>query len=147
MDRHPLFGIAEPENITRRLFQGLLASLILLGDAYVLVLVSRHLGVYLLLAILATTGLVGVTLVLVAYRSSLRRMWKSVGSGVYPREEFRRMIPLLAAGALLVVPGFASDALGALLLIRPVGWIVGAFLERRNRRRFEELYEYLRLRR
>ena len=147
MDRHPLYGIVDLERVMRRLFQGLLASLVLLADGYVLVLVSRHLGVYLLLAILASTGLLGAGFVLAAYRTTLARMWKRVGSGAYPRGELRRVIPLLAAGALLVVPGFVSDAIGLLLLVGPIGWVLGALVERRNRERFRELYEYLRLRR
>lgn len=146
MDRTPLHGIVELETVARMLFRGLLASLILLADGYVLILASRRLGVYLLLAVIAGTGLVGVSIVLMSYRSTLRRMRNAISAGHYPRREFRQMIPLLVAGVLLIVPGFVSDAAGTLLLIRPIGWVAGALVEHRNRERFRELYEHLRLR-
>lgn len=147
MDRHPIHTLAELEHIARALFAGLLASLLMLADGYAVIIVSRYLGAYLLLAILASTGLVGVIVVLTAYRSTLDRMWRVVTAGRYPRTEFRRMSSLLVAAALLVIPGFVSDAVGIVVLTRIGGWMLGAILERRNRRRFEELYEHLRLRR
>jgi len=147
MDRSPIHALAEFESIVRILFRGLLVSLLLLADGYALIIVSRQLGAYLLLAILASTGLVGVTAILTSYRSTLDRMWKLVTAGRYPRAEFRRMASLLVAAALLVVPGFVSDAVGIVLLTRPGGFFVGAIIERRNHQQFRELYEHLRLKR
>ncbi len=146
MAGHPvLHGIIDPNVVARTLVQGLLASLLLLADGYVLILASRRLGVYLLLAIVASTGLVAIAVVMVSYRAQLRSMRRSVAAGAYPTKEFRRLIPLLTAAVLLVVPGFVTDALGVLLLMRPVGWLLGAALERIRRPYFRELYEYLRL--
>ncbi len=147
MDRPLIHTLAEFESIVRTLFRGLLASLLLLADGYALIIISRQLGVYLLLAILASTGFVGVVAILANYRSTLDRMWRVVTAGRYPRTEFRRMSSLLVAAALLLIPGFVSDAVGIVLLTRLGGWILGAIIEHRNRQRFAELYEYLRLRR
>lgn len=146
MDRPLIHALAEFESVVRTLFRGLLASLLLLADGYALIIISRQLGTYLLLAILASTGLVGVVAVLTNYRSTLDRMWRVVTAGRYPRSEFRRMSSLLVAAALLVIPGVVSDAVGVVLLTRVGGWMLGAIIERRNRQRFEELYEHLRLR-
>lgn len=146
MARHPvLHGIIDPNVVARALFRGLLASLLLLADGYVLILASRRLGVYLLLAIVASTGLLAIAVVLISYRAQLRSMRRSVAIGAYPAKEFRRLIPLLTAAVLLIVPGLVTDALGVLLLTRPVGWLLGAVLERIRRSHFRELYEYLRL--
>ncbi len=146
MARHPVLqGIIDSDVVARALFRGLLASLLLLADGYVLILASRRVGVYLLLALTASTGLAAIAVVMISYRAQLRSMRSSVATGVYPAKEFRRLIPLLAAAVLLVVPGFVTDALGVLLLTRPVGWLLGATLERLRRSHFHELYEYLRL--
>ncbi len=142
---HALHGIVDPDVVVRALFRGLLASVLLLADGYVLILASRQMGVYLLLALAASTGLAAIAVVMVSYRGQLHAMRKSVEIGKYPKREFRRLIPLLAAAALLIAPGFATDALGVLLLIRPTGWLLGASVERLRRPRFQELYEYLRL--
>ena len=146
MDRHAvLHRVVEPHAVIRALMLGLLASLLLLADGYVLILGSRLVPLYLLLAIAASTGAGAIVLIMGSYRSLLRSMRYSVASGRYPQRQFRRMIPLLAAAGLLIAPGFATDMLGLLLLARPVGWILGASVERRRRPRFLELYEYLRL--
>jgi UPF0716 protein FxsA len=141
-----LHGIVEPEAVTRALFLGLLASLLMLADGYVLIVVSRMTGLYLLLALAASTGLIGLAVVLIAYRTELRYLRRGVAQGRYPRAQFRRLVPLLAAAVLLIVPGFVTDAAGVALLVRPLGWVLGAWVEWRHRDRFRELYEYLRLR-
>ncbi|MFW5784239.1 MAG: FxsA family protein [Spirochaetota bacterium] len=146
MDRDPLLrALIDPESVLRAYALALLASLLLLADGYVLILVSRMVGIYLLLAAEAATGLLAVTGIFSAYRTRLRGIQTLVARGIYPRAEFRRIIPLMAAAALLVIPGFVTDALGILLLIRPIGWAVGALVERRRRARLMGLYEYLRL--
>jgi UPF0716 protein FxsA len=147
MDRHAVFHrVVEPHTVIRALLLGLLASLLLLADGYVLILASRLIPVYLLLAVAASTGVGAIVLIMGSYRALLRSMRYTVASGRYPQRQFRRMIPLLAAAGLLIAPGFATDVLGLLLLARPVGWILGAFFERSRRPGFLELYEYLRLR-
>jgi UPF0716 protein FxsA len=147
MDRHPLLAaLLEPDSVVRGLALGLLGSLLLLADGYVLILASRMTGIYLLLAIVAATGLVSVGGILAAYRTEIREARRLVSHGVYPRAQFRRIVPLLTAAVLLIVPGFVTDALGIVLLIRPFGWLLGALVERRRRERFVALYEYLRLR-
>jgi UPF0716 protein FxsA len=146
MDRHAvLHRVVEPHAVIRVLLLALLGSLLLLADGYILILGSRQVPVYLLLAVAASTGAGAIVLIMASYRSLLRSMRYSIASGQYPLRQFRRMVPLLVAAGLLIAPGFATDALGILLLARPVGWILGASIERRRRPRFLELYEYLRL--
>lgn len=146
MDRGPLLhGLVDPDRVLRLLSLGLIAALLMLADGYVLIIVSRQIGIYLLLAVVASTGLLAIVLVVAAYRAEVDLMWRAVRDGRYPQRHFRRLIPLLAAAVLLIVPGFVTDAVGIGLAIRPLGWPLGALVERRNRERFRELYEYLRL--
>ena len=90
-------------------------------------------------------GLVGVIVVLSSHRARARELKKRVAEGVYPAVEIRRLLALLSAGACLIVPGFATDALGILLLVPPVGLLVGWALESLFRPSLRELYEYLRI--
>lgn len=146
MDRDPLLhGLVEPDRVLRLLSLGLLGALLMLADGYVLIIVSRQIGIYLLLAAVASTGLLAIVLVIAAYRAEVEQMWQTVRDGRYPRRQFRRLVPLLAAAFLLLVPGFVTDAVGIALVIRPLGWPLGVLVERRNRDRFRKLYEYLRL--
>ncbi|MFW5825938.1 MAG: FxsA family protein [bacterium] len=146
MDRDPLLHeLVDPDRVLRLLSLGLLGALLMLADGYVLIIVSRQIGIYLLLAAVASTGLFAIVLVIAAYRAEVEQMWRTVRDGRYPRRHFRRLVPLLAAAFLLIVPGFVTDAVGIALVIRPLGWPLGVLVERRNRDRFRELYEYLRL--
>jgi UPF0716 family protein affecting phage T7 exclusion len=142
--RAPLQGIVNPATILRWLSAALIIALLALGDGYLLVLASRRIGVYGLLGIAGATGLIPLLLVATVYRTEVREMRRKVGEGIYPAAQFRRMVTLLTVCGLLVMPGFASDAIGLLLLIRPLGWVVGAVIEHRYRQKFQALYEHLR---
>jgi UPF0716 protein FxsA len=145
---HPrplLYGLVDPDTVLRAMFVGLLTALLLLADGYVLIILSRQVGIYLLLATVASTGLLALIAIMAAYRHELDAMHEAVAGGAYPRRQFRRLIPLLTACALLIAPGFVSDAAGVLLLIRPVGWLLGALVEHRHEERFRRLYEHLRI--
>jgi len=146
MRRHPPFHtLVHTEGLARLLFAGLFLSLFLLCDGYVLILLSRLIGIYLLLAITASTGLIGVIVVLSSHRARARELKRRVAEGVYPTTEIRRLLALLAAGACLIVPGFATDGLGILLLLPPVRSLIGWALESLFRPSLRELYEYLRI--
>jgi UPF0716 protein FxsA len=143
--RLALRALVSTENLARLLFLGLLLSLLLLLDGYVLILLSRRVGVYLLLAIEASTGLVGVVAVLSSHRNRVRELQMRVREGSYPTAELRRLLTLITAGACLLIPGFATDILGILCLVPPVRSLLGWALEMLFRRSLLELYEYLRI--
>ena len=146
MNRRPrLIALVHADGVTRTLFLLLLASLLVVADGYVLILVSRLLGIYLLLAIEAATGILAVISILSSYRHTLSLVRQAVREDRYPGPEFRALACLWVAAVLLVLPGFVTDALGLASLIPPTRWLVGRLMERTLRGGFEELYEYLRL--
>ena len=146
MHRRPgLLTIVHMESVTRVLFVLLLAALLMIGDAYVLILVSRFLGIYLLLAAEAATGLIAVIAILSSYRHTVTRVREAVRDDRYPDAEFRALSSLWVSVICLVLPGFVTDALGIAVLLPPVKWGVGFWIERAGRSGFEELYEYLKL--
>ena len=140
-----LYALVDPNRVSRLLVGLLLPALLLLADGFVLIVVSRRVGTYLLLAITGSTGVVGMALTLLAYRAEIGRLRRCVAEGSYPHRHIRRIIALLVASLLLVTPGFATDALGLAVLIRPIGWCVGAAGARVLRNELEALYEYMRL--
>ncbi|TVQ20382.1 MAG: FxsA family protein [Spirochaetaceae bacterium] len=140
-----LYALVDPARVSRLLIGLLLPALLLLADGFVLILVSRRIGTYLLLAIAGSTGVVGVGLTLLAYRAEIGRLRRCIAEGSYPHQHIRRIIALLVSALLFVTPGFATDAIGLLVLIRPIGWCVGAAGARLLRDELSALYEYMRL--
>ena len=146
MGSPPLLNVlVQPRAFARLLLGSLAVALLLLVDGYVLILASRLVGIYLLLAILGSTGIAGICAVLVAHKYELRLLRARVTQGSYPLNELRRIITLLIVAFLFVLPGFATDAIALLMLWRPIGWLVGAAGEKAFRDGFRTLYEYMRL--
>lgn len=146
MARKPrLLALVSIDTMARLLFLLLLASLFVLGDGYVLVIASRRVGIYLLLAVEAVTGIVAVVSILNAYRHAVAAARDHVEHDHYPVTEFRTLGCFWVAAVLLVLPGFLTDALGLAVLLPPLRWVVGTWIEKMNRGAFEELYEYLKM--
>jgi UPF0716 protein FxsA len=146
MERRPrLLLLVHLDTVTRVLFVLLLASLVIIGDGYVLILVSRYLGIYLLLAAEAATGLIAVMAILSSYRHTVALVREAVREDRYPVAEFRSLSCLSVAAICLILPGFVTDAIGIAALLPPVRWGIGYWVERTGRDGFEELYEYLKL--
>jgi UPF0716 protein FxsA len=77
------------------------------------------------------TAAVGGTL---AKRQGMATLWRirqSVEQGILPQVEMMSGALIVAAGILLFIPGFVSDAMGLLLLLPPVRSLVGAVVYKR----------------
>ncbi len=140
--RPPLQPLVEPWILLRWAATALVIAAVGLGDGYALIIVARRAGVFGVLAAAGATGLLPLVLILTIYRAEVRAAREVIDSGSYPKRCFRRMGTLLVACGLFLMPGFVSDVMGFALLIRPLGWPVGAALERSFRSRFVELYEH-----
>lgn len=146
MHRRPaLLTFLRFDSVAAAVFACLFASLLLIADGYVLIVASRSVGVYLLLALEASTGLVGVIAVLNSYRTALDRIRRVARAGVYPAKEFGSLICLLVGAILLIIPGFVTDGVGIAVQIPPLRWAVGSVAQRVARARLEELYEYMQM--
>jgi UPF0716 protein FxsA len=71
-----------------------------------------------------------------------RRAQRQVDAGVVPGKELVDGALIVLAGALLVAPGFITDALGLLLLLPPVRAGVRSFSRRRLQRRVYSIQRY-----
>jgi UPF0716 protein FxsA len=106
-----------------------------LVELYVLIQVGSAIGALPTIALLVVMGVVGGWLMKREGLGVIRRVQAQLRSGRVPTTEVVDGFLILFGGALMLTPGFLSDALGLALLIPPVRAVVRAGLARRLRRR------------
>ena len=89
-------------------------------EIYVIVQVAHVIGALDTVVALAAISLAGAWLVKREGMSTFRRGQAQVRAGHVPGDELVDGLMILLAGALLVTPGFVTDALGLVLLVPPV---------------------------
>jgi UPF0716 protein FxsA len=94
-------------------------------EIYVVIEVGRAIGVPATLALLILDALLGTILMRSQGRAVWRRARETLRAGRVPGREALDGALVIVGGALLIAPGFITDALGALLLLpltrRPIG--------------------------
>jgi UPF0716 protein FxsA len=117
---------------------GVLALLLLLlpvVELYLIVQVAQGIGTLETVALLILIAVVGVWLVRLEGLGVLARMQSELDTGQVPTTTLLDGALILAAGVLLVVPGFVTDVVGVLLLLPPTRALVRRLLARRYRSR------------
>lgn len=104
-----------------------------LAEIAVFIEVGDQIGLGPTLALIVLTAIIGATMLRYQGFAVLRRAQRQLDQGAVPVREVFEGLCLLVAGALLLTPGFITDALGALLLVPPVRHV----LYRQVRRRLE----------
>jgi UPF0716 protein FxsA len=106
-----------------------------LAELYVIIKVGEAIGALNTIALLILDSIVGVALL----RSQGRRAWarfnQALAEGRVPGKEIADGALIIVGGALLLTPGFISDALGVLLLIPPTRAVIRGILARTAFRR------------
>jgi UPF0716 protein FxsA len=87
-------------------------------------------GLWPTLATIVVTALVGATLVRQQGLAALDRAQAALAEDRFPVEEVVTGLCLLISGALLLTPGFLTDAIGFMLLIPPLRTAIGGALIR-----------------
>lgn len=129
-----------------RLFSNLLGlSLVMLADGWILVRLSRHLGVYLALALEAITAVFALVVIGSSIHRHLQRLYDTARLGRYDPRDYVRCITLVIGGVLLVLPGFAGDAIGLFFYLPPFRGVAMWVLLRLLRDRLPEVDEHLKL--
>lgn len=93
-------------------------------ELYLFVEVSAAIGFGAALAWIVGVSVVGAWLVKREGLSALRRANQKVATGEMPTDELIAGILILFAGALMLTPGFLTDAVGLLLLFPPTRAVV-----------------------
>jgi UPF0716 protein FxsA len=106
-------------------------------ELYVIIQVAHVIGGWETLALLLVESFIGAWLMKQQGRGALRRLTQSLNEGRMPTKELVDGGLILFAGALMIAPGFITDALGYLLLIPPTRAVFRGLLMRRFRSRLE----------
>lgn len=88
-----------------------------LVELYFLVKVGESIGAWRTILLVVVTAVVGVAFLRQQGLSTLGRFQKSMMEGKTPAGEMLEGVFLLVGGAMLLLPGFFTDALGFLCLI------------------------------
>jgi UPF0716 protein FxsA len=106
-----------------------------IAELFVLVQVASGIGVGNALVLLVAVSIGGAWLTKRAGLGVLRRLRSTVDAGKVPSAELVDGFLVLLAGAMLLTPGFLTDALAVLLLLPPSRAAVRTVLLRRFRSR------------
>ena len=103
-----------------------------LVEIYFLIEIGDVIGAGFTIFMVVLTALIGAALVRYQGFTTLARAQNEMLNNRMPAMEVIEGALLLLAGALLMIPGFVTDALGFLLLIPPLRqWMVQRFLKKR----------------
>lgn len=92
------------------------------AELAVFLAVASQIGLAQTLGLTLLTSIAGIALIARAGRNRLSRLRREMAGGGFARVEWRGGGRLVAAGLLLAIPGFLSDALAALVLLQPLIW-------------------------
>ena len=104
-----------------------------LVELWFIVQVGREVGLIPTIALLIVVSAVGTTLVKREGLRVWREFMSAVRAGREPTSEIVQGACILAAGVLMLAPGFISDVVGILLLLPPVRALVVRVAVRRSR--------------
>ena len=82
--------------------------------------VSEHIGIWTTLSLAFLTAIIGGLLVKYQGLQTIFNMRRAMDAGQMPLNEIFDGFCLVAAGALLITPGFLTDTIGFALLIPPI---------------------------
>jgi UPF0716 protein FxsA len=84
------------------------------------VLVGRQIGVLPTLGLVIATGVAGIILLRIQGFGVMSRIRTELEAGRNPSRELAHGVMIMAAGILLLIPGFFTDILGILLFLQPL---------------------------
>ncbi len=124
-----------------------LCALLYFVDDYLLLLLSDWQGKYMALAVMLGTGVVGLLFVSNAIDQSLCRIRRntSMAGERASSQAYSEIIAVILSGALLVIPGFGSDAIGLLIYFPPIRGVAQKGIRSLFAREMSQVYEYVRL--
>lgn len=131
--------------VIRLLFLMLLYSIVPLCEILLFLYLGEIAGNYLVLAVAAVVGLVGVLIAMRQVQGLLVRLKVKIRQGLYPGKEFVDLAGIFLGSVFLLTPGFITDLAGFLLFLPPIRGAIGRAVARRLDGKFKEIYEYLKL--
>jgi len=109
----------------------LLFMLIPIVEMWILIEVGGWIGVLPTIALVVLTATIGLSLLKQQGLSTLMRARLKMDEGVIPASELVSGVMIAVGGALLLTPGFVTDALGFALLISKIReWLLLKLIDR-----------------
>lgn len=107
-------------------------SIVPLVEVVLFIVVGNRIGVGATIGLVVLTAVVGAALVARQGRATLAAARNDFYEGRFPATAIAHGVMILIAGALLLTPGFLTDAIGFALLVRPVReavrrWVVARY--------------------
>lgn len=100
-------------------------------EIYLLIQVGQVIGAGWTIFLVVLTAVIGVALLKAQGLSTLNRAQQKMQANELPAREILEGMGLVVAGALLLTPGFFTDAVGFLLLFPPTRiWLVSSIASR-----------------
>lgn len=100
-------------------------------EVWLLITIGREFGPLPTLLMVIATAVIGVFWLRVQGFSTLMRLQERLASRQMPTDEIVEGVLLVVAGAFLLTPGFATDAIGFCLLITPSRRYIARLLRNR----------------
>jgi len=100
-------------------------------EIYILITVGSMIGALNTLIVIILTGVTGAYLAKLEGMHTLFKIQSNLQQGVMPAEELIDALIILAAGIVLLTPGFLTDITGVLLLIPQVRFYVKRWLRKK----------------
>lgn len=113
----------------------LLFILLPIAELYVIIQIGGAIGVLPTLALLVVDSLLGAALARSQSRAAWERFNRALAEGRVPGREVFDGAMIILGGALLLTPGFITDAFGIVLLVPPTRALLRSFLTRAVSRR------------
>jgi UPF0716 protein FxsA len=123
----------------------LLASLLIVADGYALIELSAQVGRYLALALVASTGLIGLFFLINSILTTLAAARRHIRRGSFPKRDFARLAGLFVAAALIILPGLITDVIGVVVYVPPVRLALGLLIVRPLDSQLWQIYEHVKL--
>ena len=105
--------------------------LVPIAELFLIIKVGAFLGIFSTLAILILDSFIGAWLVKRQGLSLIRRAKLRMSAGEMPGDELVTGLAVLVAGALMLTPGFLTDAIGMALLISPIRSVLIKFVKQK----------------
>lgn len=122
--------MADRAYIARTMFARLLILFITIPvvELYLFMTIGSRIGIFHTFGIILITGVLGAGLTKLQGMRTLARYQQAMSEGRLPHEEVMDGLMILVAGAVLLTPGFLTDAVGFSLLIPAVRAVLKRWL-------------------
>ena len=140
-----LIRFVDRNYLLKFLYLSLFYSLVPLGEMVLILYLRNYVGLYLLIAAICATGLLGLGFAWRQISTVLGRLKAQVHDGQYPAHEYADLAGAIVGSILLLTPGFVTDFLGLMFFFPFLRRAVGRRVTRKMDGRLKELYEYLKL--